>query len=127
MNFIAFGLWQTSARWMSSKGKPGRYFMSLAEKRNIRWPLQVPQALAENPWFASLTPREQEAFDSKCKPTLCLVDILQVVAFVHQKNITLPHVRCIRWADIYQSANRVPVSATEAFLAFLFLVCPLIM
>lgn len=76
-------------------GKWKDMHMQLAVSRGLTWPLELPTGLTENPWFATLPAREQE-----------------IIAFVQKKNderIALNE-SPYRFADLYHSANRTPVS-----------------
>ncbi|CAL1159882.1 unnamed protein product [Cladocopium goreaui] len=70
----------------------------LAEKRGIQWPLTVPDELSKSEWFSTLNAREQEVY-----------------LFVLNESTTLTQSgrQPIRFADIYHSANRTPVSAAD--------------
>eukprot|EP00434_Breviolum_minutum_P030986 symbB.v1.2.027404.t1/scaffold2808.1/size69842/6 len=75
-------------------GKWKEMHMQLAASRGLAWPLTVPPGLQKNSWFLTLTSREQE-----------------VVAFVLEKNKDKDPP--IRFADLYHSANRTPVSTSD--------------
>ncbi|CAK9036150.1 Uncharacterized protein SCF082_LOCUS21614 [Durusdinium trenchii] len=78
--------------------------MSIAEKRGIQWPVEIPASVKDSPWFQVLTERAQE-----------------VVGFCCDERERLG--RAIDYADVYHSANRfassVITSVTMAILASL--------
>ncbi|CAK9032499.1 unnamed protein product [Durusdinium trenchii] len=67
--------------------------MQIAASRNMQWPIKIPHDLRDNDWFKTLPLREQE-----------------IVALVNASNENKEPYEKIRFADLYHSANRTPVS-----------------
>lgn len=79
------------AKWKSTH-------MELAEKRQIAWPLAVPDDLQQCEWFQSLSFRERE----------------NVLFLLNERDsLRKAGKREVRFGDVYQSAHRVPKSSEE--------------
>lgn len=79
-------------------GKWKETHMAMANASGVNWPLQTPDDLEKNEWFNTLPLRERE-----------------VVIFVMNKNKdnSSTDEPLVRFADLYHSANRTPMSSHD--------------